>query len=68
MSDQTEQGHFGDEGAGPEEPPEVISDPENEEAARAIRESTIEPADDPGPAPEVAEPTEEEAPTPPEAG
>jgi hypothetical protein len=60
--------HFGDEGAGPEEPPEVIADPENQAAAEAIRESTIGPADDPGPAPELAEDSAEEAPEAPEAG
>jgi hypothetical protein len=33
---------FGDEGAGPEEPPEVINDPENQAAAEAIRDSTLD--------------------------
>jgi hypothetical protein len=37
---------LGDEGAGPEEPPEVINDPENQAAAEAIRDSTIERNDD----------------------
>ena len=32
---------FGDEGAGPGEPDEVINDPENQAAADAIRESTL---------------------------
>ena len=32
--------YFGDEGAGPEEEEEVINNPENQEAARLIREST----------------------------
>ena len=44
---------FGDEGAGPEEPPEVIEDPDNQAAATAIRESTLEPADTPGPGPDL---------------
>jgi hypothetical protein len=35
---------FGDEGAGPEEPDEVINQPENQAAATAIRESTLEAA------------------------
>lgn len=33
---------FGDEGAGPEEASEVINDPENQQAAKEIRESTLE--------------------------
>ena len=32
---------FGDEGAGPEEAEQVINDPENQEVARLIRESTF---------------------------
>lgn len=56
MSDTPSGEVFGDEGAGPEEPPEVIEDPENQAAAEAIRESTLEPADTPGPAPELVEP------------
>jgi hypothetical protein len=31
-----------DEGSGPEEPPEVLNDPENKAAADAIRESTLQ--------------------------
>jgi hypothetical protein len=54
---------FGDEGAGPEEPEAVINDPINQEAAAAIRASTLEPADSPGPAPDLVDPE----PEPPEA-
>jgi hypothetical protein len=54
--------HFGDEGAGPEEPLEVIHDPENQAAATAIRESTLEPADHAGHAPELAGPYDQDAP------
>jgi hypothetical protein len=32
---------YGDEGAGPEEPDDVIDDPENQAAATAIRDSTL---------------------------
>lgn len=39
---------FGDEGAGPEEPPEVIEDPENQAAAKAIRDSTLDDEEGPG--------------------
>lgn len=53
---------FGDEGAGPEESDEVVNDPENQAAAKEIRDSTIEPADEPGQAPELAEPIDEDAP------
>lgn len=62
MSDTENENHFGDEGAGPEEPEEVVNDPANQEAARAIRESTLDPSDDPGEAPELVEPVEEDAP------
>jgi hypothetical protein len=61
MSDQSEQ-HFGDEGAGPEESDEIVSDPENQAAAKEIRDNTLEPADIAGEAPELAEPQEEPAP------
>ena len=36
-----EPDYFPDEGAGPEEPDEVLNDPENQAAAEAIRESTL---------------------------
>ena len=41
--EQTEE--FGDEGAGPEEPADVLEDPENKAAAEAIRESTTKEGD-----------------------
>ena len=43
MTDTEPDGEeFGDEGAGPEEPAEVVADPENQAAAAAIRDSTLE--------------------------
>ena len=44
MSD-TPSPEFGDEGAGPEEPDEILNDPENQAAADAIRDSTLDDGD-----------------------
>jgi len=37
-----DNGTFGDEGAGPDEPESVLDDPTNQAAAQQIRDSTID--------------------------
>lgn len=39
---EPEPTEFPDPGAGPEEPDEVLNDPENQAAAEAIRKSTLD--------------------------
>lgn len=74
MTDTEPDGEeFGDEGAGPEEPAEVVADPENQAAAAAIRDSTLEGASTfgdmaEGEAPTVESEWPEEVPWPENAG
>jgi len=42
----SDTGTFGDEGAGPDDPEHVLQEPENLDAARQIRDSTIAELDD----------------------